>query len=182
MPTIRSDALARAAELLASVYVVDLAWLRTTPWRERLAASFDPPDRMAGALPARQRLDSPPTRAPGERAAAGGLAGLAASLEREPRPRRFAESAAASPPAGVSGIELAPVEQDAPGLAGVDRLPGRWMLAVAGPARGGLLARERAPDGEERKWKVLGASRGEGGILGEGVRQALLATRPTARR
>ena len=23
-------------------YVVDLAWLRTTPWRERLAASFDP--------------------------------------------------------------------------------------------------------------------------------------------
>ena len=26
----------------------------------------------------------------------------------------------------------------------------------------------------EREWKILGASRGEGGILGEGVRQALL--------
>ena len=25
-----------------------------------------------------------------------------------------------------------------------------------------------------REWKILGASRGEGGILGEGVRQALL--------
>ena len=29
-------------------------------------------------------------------------------------------------------------------------------------------------DGDEREWQVLGASRGEGGILGEGVRQALL--------
>jgi glucose-6-phosphate dehydrogenase assembly protein OpcA len=38
-------ALLRAAELLRSAYVVDLAWLRTTPWRERLAASFDPPKR-----------------------------------------------------------------------------------------------------------------------------------------
>ena len=32
---------------LESAYVVDLAWLRTTPWRERLAASFDPPARRA---------------------------------------------------------------------------------------------------------------------------------------
>ena len=31
-----------------------------------------------------------------------------------------------------------------------------------------------ALDGDEREWTVLGASRGEGGILGEGVRQALL--------
>ena len=29
-------------------------------------------------------------------------------------------------------------------------------------------------DGEKRAWKILGACRGEGGILGEGVRQALL--------
>ena len=26
-----------------SAYVVDLAWLRSTPWRERVAATFDPP-------------------------------------------------------------------------------------------------------------------------------------------
>ncbi len=38
---------------------------------------------------------------------------------------------------------------------------------------GGLSARE-SEDGEERSWRVLGASRGEGLILGEGVRQALL--------
>ena len=31
-----------------------------------------------------------------------------------------------------------------------------------------------ARDGSERTWTLLGASRGEGGILGEGIRQALL--------
>src|SRR3954453_11558715 len=36
-------AIERASSLLDSVYVVDLAWLRTTPWRERIAATFDPP-------------------------------------------------------------------------------------------------------------------------------------------
>ena len=36
------------------------------------------------------------------------------------------------------------------------------------------MREERDVDGSEREWKVLGASRGEGGILGEGVRQALL--------
>jgi hypothetical protein len=39
---------------------------------------------------------------------------------------------------------------------------------------GGLDASERRRDGTEFQWKILGASRGEGGILGEGVRQALL--------
>src|SRR5204862_2829543 len=33
----------RASRLLESVYVVDLAWLRSTPWRERIATTFDPP-------------------------------------------------------------------------------------------------------------------------------------------
>ena len=32
----------RAADLAGSAYVVDLAWLRSTPWRERVAATFDP--------------------------------------------------------------------------------------------------------------------------------------------
>jgi hypothetical protein len=41
-------------------------------------------------------------------------------------------------------------------------------------APGGLVAARHARDGSERSWTVLGASRGEGGILGEGVRQALL--------
>ena len=39
---------------------------------------------------------------------------------------------------------------------------------------GGLSAQEVLPGGRELDWRVLGDSRGEGGILGEGVRQALL--------
>src|ERR1044072_5172476 len=35
----------RVCDLAALVDVVDLAWLRITPWRARLAAHFDPPDR-----------------------------------------------------------------------------------------------------------------------------------------
>src|SRR5215207_8669747 len=41
-------ALARAGELLDSAYVVDLAWLRSTPWRERVAAAFNPPPLRRG--------------------------------------------------------------------------------------------------------------------------------------
>src|SRR5918992_4394956 len=35
-------AVARARDLAREAYVVDLAWLRSTPWRERVAATFDP--------------------------------------------------------------------------------------------------------------------------------------------
>jgi hypothetical protein len=41
-------------------------------------------------------------------------------------------------------------------------------------APGGLLAHQRDRGGEERAWTLLGASRGEAGILGEGIRHALL--------
>ena len=33
----------RARRSPSALYVVDLAWLRSTPWRERIAATFDPP-------------------------------------------------------------------------------------------------------------------------------------------
>src|SRR5919108_5222413 len=48
------SALRRAKQLAEGAYVVDLAWLRTTPWRERVAATFDPP-RWRGDL---RRIDS----------------------------------------------------------------------------------------------------------------------------
>ena len=73
-----------------------------------------------------------------------------------------------------SSCACAPCEQDAPGLGGVTVGCDRGLVAVA-PARaraGSTLGTDA--DGEEREWKILGASRGEGGILGEGVRQALL--------
>src|SRR3954471_10791643 len=57
------DAIHRARQLSEHVYVVDLAWLRSTPWRERIAATFDPehlrPDlRTISAVTVRHHPDS----------------------------------------------------------------------------------------------------------------------------
>ena len=70
-------------------------------------------------------------------------------------------------------LEPAP-HQVVRGLAGVtvSTAGGHELSLERGP--GGLRARERIPGRPERRWTVLGASRGEGGILGEGIRQALL--------
>ncbi len=152
------DGLEQAASLLQDAYVVDLAWLRTTPWRERLASSFDPPERRAtlsriAALDVRHR--------PGTPASARLLAGWLASRLGWERDGRVA-------------IGLHPVEQAAPGLGGITVTCDQGFSLSLDRAPGGLCARQRTPDGEEQVWQILGASRGEGGILGEGVRQALL--------
>ncbi len=42
-----ADAFERVFSVRDHAYVIDLAWLRTTPWRERLAASFDLRSRLA---------------------------------------------------------------------------------------------------------------------------------------
>jgi hypothetical protein len=65
-------------------------------------------------------------------------------------------------------------EQQVRGLAGLtlETLTGRRLSLDRGP--GGLRAHYVNDRGDERTWTVLGASRGEGGILGEGIRQALL--------
>jgi hypothetical protein len=168
-------ALARSHELLERAYVVDLAWLRTTPWRERLAASFDPPPRRARLA----ELDGLAVRHwPGSEASALLLAGWFTSrLGWEAQPLEGVEGGyrrgEAGKRAGVLKLELEPVDQDAPGLAGVTVSCREAFSLSLDRGRGGLRARERL-DGVERTWQVLGASRGEGGILGEGVRQALL--------
>jgi glucose-6-phosphate dehydrogenase assembly protein OpcA len=166
----------RAAQALRSSYVVDLAWLRTTPWRERLAASFDPPDRLPyldglGGFTVRHRDTS--------RTSGLLLAGwLASRLGWEPRPLRALSRDGLRGAAGRHGdlveVSLEPADQEAPGLAGVTiSCPSGFSLSLD-RAKGGLCARQRSADGQEKVWQVLGASRGEGGILGEGVRQALL--------
>jgi glucose-6-phosphate dehydrogenase assembly protein OpcA len=168
-------ALARAAELLESVYVVDLAWLRTTPWRERLAATFDPPVRrellwQIGVMAARHQGTST--------ASASLLAGwLSSRLGWAPSPLTSARGVLRGVAhAGDHDVEiqLDSSDQLVPGLAGVTvAVPDGWSLSLD-RASGGLCARRRSEDGTQSTWKVLGASRGEGGILGEGVRQALL--------
>jgi glucose-6-phosphate dehydrogenase assembly protein OpcA len=168
-------ALERASDALRSAYVVDLAWLRTTPWRERLAASFDPRDRLPllqrlAGLTVRHRADST--------ASALLLAGwLASRLHWEPHALATAgrdlRGSAARQRDAVK-VELHPVEQDAPGLAGVTVSCGAGFSLSLDRAKGGLCAKQHSSHGREKVWQVLGASRGEGGILGEGVRQALL--------
>jgi glucose-6-phosphate dehydrogenase assembly protein OpcA len=171
-----SQAFDRAHELLESVYVVDLAWLRTTPWRERLAASFDLPQRRS-ALAAITGLEV--RHQASSTASALLLTGWLASRlawERAPMESRNGSglSGAARRPGGEVPIDLRATDQAPPGLGGVTvSCDGGYQLSLD-RASGGLTAQERGHDGDSRTWKVLGASRGEGGILGEGVRQALL--------
>jgi glucose-6-phosphate dehydrogenase assembly protein OpcA len=170
------EAFERANELLDHVYVVDLAWLRTTPWRERLAASFDLQLRLAALrkiaeLEVRHRESSS--------ASALLLAGwLASRLEWGRSPLRAGPDGRLQGAARRSGgevqVALAPSEQEAPGLAGVTVSCVNGTSLSLQRGLGGLEAEERLAGGDDRRWKILGASRGEGGILGEGVRQALL--------
>ena len=170
-------ALARAAEHICEAYVVDLAWLRTTPWRERLAASFDPAQRrseLSEITGVAIRHQSSST------ASALLLAGwLASRLGWQPVSLRFhgdlaARGAARRDSSEEVSLELTTVAQRVPGLAGVTITCADAFSLSLDRARGGLCARESVPGDSERIWQVLGASRGEGGILGEGVRQALL--------
>ena len=147
-------ALAAAGDLLASAQVVDLAWLRTTPWRERLAATFDPPYRRhelatIAAVEIRHRAASA--------ASAALFAGwLTSRLDR------------------AIEISAADADQDAPGLAGITVTSSEGFSLSLDRAPGGLVVHRRLIDGTESSWQVFGASRGEGGILGESVRQALI--------
>ncbi|HKH19102.1 MAG TPA: glucose-6-phosphate dehydrogenase assembly protein OpcA [Solirubrobacteraceae bacterium] len=169
------EAFERAADLTGSAYVVDLAWLRSTPWRERVAASFDPP-AMRGALGA---IDKVVVRhRPDSTAAAVLFCGwLASRLGWRPSAlshRRDQLTGHCRARRGEIALELRPQEMGAPGLGGVtiEMASGEAVSLDRGP--GGLRAVRRARDGGEQTWTVLGASRGESGILGEGVRQALL--------
>jgi glucose-6-phosphate dehydrogenase assembly protein OpcA len=173
-PTVPA-ALDRAASLAEDLYVVDLAWLRSTPWRERVAASFDAPRRRPelreiSGITVRHREDS--------LAAALLFCGwLASRLGWEPgslAQHGSRWSGTAHTRRQDVKIRLEPHDQEPPGLAGVTVEMASGQAMALDRAPGGLRARRRERDGSEREWTVMGASRGEGGVLGEGVRQALL--------
>ena len=167
--------LSRVESLSEYAYVVDLAWLRSTPWRERVAAAFDPPQLRAAlggvsAVTVRHREDS--------LAAALLFCGwLSSRLDWKPGALSRSGTAMvghARARRQEVRIQLDPVHQNAPGLAGVTIETASGEAVSLDRSPGGLQAVRRARDGSEQTWTVLGASRGEGGILGEGVRQALL--------
>ncbi|MDX6724378.1 MAG: hypothetical protein QOD73_2782, partial [Solirubrobacteraceae bacterium] len=170
------EALSRARTIARDAYVVDLAWLRSTPWRERIAATFDPvklrPElRVISRVIVRHHPDST--------AAAMLLVGWLASRLDWETPRLVAANGRMTGKAHARRqdvevcLEPAP-EQSTRGLAGVqvETASGRCLRLDRGP--GGLKAHYSHTRGVEREWTVLGASRGEAGILGEGIRQALL--------
>ena len=169
------EAFARAERLRKHAYIVDLAWLRTTPWRERLAATFDLPERLE-TLREIEELEIRHREA--SMASALLLAGwLSSRLQWERSHLRLWDGrlvSGAPEGDGVVVVSLHTAEQEAPGLAGVTVATADGTSLSLQRGQGGLDAVERTADGDERGWKILGASRGEGGILGEGIRQALL--------
>ena len=171
-----TDAFSRARSQLHLSYVVDLAWLRTTPWRERLAASFDPRQRR----PALYEITEFAIRhCVGASASALLLAGwLCSRLDWEASALSATDADTFEGTISADGrmveLRIEPVEQEAPGLAGV----------TISSAVGFSLSLDRGPGGLARtrraRWRgadLAGARRTlaeKAGILGEGVRQALL--------
>jgi glucose-6-phosphate dehydrogenase assembly protein OpcA len=170
------DALDRAHELAGRAYVVDLAWLRSTPWRERIAAAFDP-EAMRLELARIASIDV--GHHPESTVSAMLLVGwLAARLRWKLDPLRT-EGSALLGSGRAHRHELAVKiradrSQQVRGLADVRLETASGIRVGFRRSAGGLRTRRRNGGGVEREWTILGASRGEGGILGEGIRQALL--------
>jgi glucose-6-phosphate dehydrogenase assembly protein OpcA len=171
-----AQAVRRADELAERAYIVDLAWLRSTPWRERVAATFDPPEWRGdldkiSAVTVRHSPDSViagllflgwmATRLgwrPGAMVSHGGvLQGTAHGRRQDVRMRLEPDTSMSTP--GFAGLT-------------VETASGMSVSLDRGP--GGLSACRTDPEGREWRWTAMGASRGEAGILGEGIRQALL--------
>jgi glucose-6-phosphate dehydrogenase assembly protein OpcA len=169
-------AVQRARELAAGAYVVDLAWLRSTPWRERIASTFDPPQWREEL----GRISAVTVRHQPESTVAGLLfcGWLASRLGWEPGALIAANGNLHGKAHARRQDVVLKLEPDTsmsvPGLAGVEvgTASGLDFALYRGP--GGLTARRHDPKGHDSTWTVLGASRGEAGILGEGIRQALL--------
>jgi glucose-6-phosphate dehydrogenase assembly protein OpcA len=169
-------AIRRARELSQDLYVVDLAWLRSTPWRERIAATFDPEPLR----PDLQTISLVEIRHHPESAAAGLLliGWMASRLGWRTSPLVRRDSILSGSAHGRRQdvrLRLRPEPRlQVRGLEGLtlETASGRHFDLDRGP--GGLHARYVHRRGTEREWTILGASRGEPGILGEGIRQALL--------
>jgi glucose-6-phosphate dehydrogenase assembly protein OpcA len=169
-------AIERACALSKSAYIVDLAWLRSTPWRERIATMFDPPSMLRELW----KLEAVTVRHHPDSAIASMLlvGWLASRLSWEVsallgHDDELTGRAHARRQDVALRLRAAP-ELQVRGLAGLElrTASGRALRLDRGP--GGLHAYSRDSRGREREWTILGASRGEAGILGEGIRQALL--------
>jgi glucose-6-phosphate dehydrogenase assembly protein OpcA len=170
------EALEHACALSEHAYVVDLAWLRSMPWRERVAAAFDQPqlrDELRTITSVSVRHHQAST------AAALLLAGWLASRLGWRAAPMVAHDGTLLGKARAKGQDVDLRLQAAPGLqvrglegVSIETAAGRQLRLDRSP--GGLRACMRDAHSAQREWTILGASRGETGILGEGIRQALL--------
>ena len=169
-------AITRAQRLLERAYVVDLAWLRSAPWRERIAATFDPP-AWRSAL---HEITAVTVSHHPESGVSGALllGWLASRLGWEPSAMEPEDNGMVCRARTQGRKVKLRLEVDAtmpvPGLAGLEVQTAAGLQLSLYRGSGGLTAKRRLPGGRETSWVVLGASRGEAGILGEGIRQALL--------
>ena len=175
------EALDRASELTEHLYVVDLAWLRSTPWRERVAAAFDGPKMR----PELDRLDAVTVRHHPASTVAGMLflgwlasrLGWALDHAEIVSEKLGAGVLSGTAKAGERQIALklkAAPELSVPGLAGLDLcsesgLRCAWTADRVGCTRN-VVETGRARTAVDAARRL--ARRGR--ILGEGIRQALL--------
>jgi glucose-6-phosphate dehydrogenase assembly protein OpcA len=170
------DAVSRSRRLSDRAYVVDLAWLRSTPWRERIAGTFDPP-RWRAQLPTIASVEV--RHHPGSQASGLLCLGwLASRLGWQPGAlthRHDCLQGRARTRKGDVELTLKPApEQAVRGLEGLTIETAGGTVFSLDRGEGGLRMRRRTRRSGEHEWTVMGASRGEPGILGEGIRQALL--------
>lgn len=171
------SAIARTRDLAEHAEIVDLAWLRSLPWRERLAAAFDPEiwrNELQTISSVELRIDPRSTMS-----ALLYVGWLASRLEWQPHVLDLDDpknrTGYATGPAGQ--IEIALIDDTTmpvPGLAGLTIETTTGMTLELNRAAGGLRASRTLADGTHHAWTVLGASRGEDGILAHGVTNAML--------
>ena len=171
-------ALAFAREIHKKVGVVELAWVRVSPWRRRVAAAFDPPPVRAElrAIDVVRVLHHPASAVPalllvgwlGSRlgwslrplqAHAAGLTGMVGADDRAVRIELSNDARRA-----VSDLSLA-----------VEMSSGRSLSFER--RTGGLHVCARAEARHDQCWTALGAWPDEDEVIEEGIRQTLLADR-----
>jgi glucose-6-phosphate dehydrogenase assembly protein OpcA len=170
-------AIERAIALSEFADVIDLAWLRSTPWRERVAAAFDPQTWR----PALSEIDRVTVRMHPESGISAllWLGWLSSRLGWDPGP---IDLDSADRKTGTAQSLNGPVEMviendpsmPVPGLAGVTIQTQSGLSISLDRGVGGLVARRSTASHDTSEWSVIGASRGEDGILAHGVTNALL--------
>lgn len=148
--------------------VVDLAWLRANPWRMRLAAHYAPAHRLASLWRIREVEVG---HHPGSEVAAWLTLGWLADRLHWSIDDHGVHDAEGHPVT----VELLPVDVGVRGLAGttVTSRDGCRFSLTRNP--GGLQAHWTDPArATDQRWTVLGASRGEAGVLSSALRRTLV--------